>query len=272
MATLAHSVVPHDRVDVLSGTPRAHAVDRWIYVYMTASLVAVTLIGFVPDSFIKMATVADGSRPPFPMILHVHAVLMGSFLVLLFVQTWLAATGKIRGHMQLGVATSLLVPALVIVGFLVAPAIYQETLHAAQAAGPDAREKLQAVVLRKENILLNQSRIGILFPLFIAIGLLARRKDPGLHKRMMILATASALGPVFARITWLPSTFPASPLSHEFYMLAVVAPMFFWDVYRNGFVHKAYVIWALISLPVIVAVNMLWDTSWWHQTARAILA
>jgi hypothetical protein len=271
MATLAQSVIPNNRVDVLTGTPRAHAVDRWIYVFMVGSLVVVTLIGFIPDSLTKMADVADGSRPPFPMILHVHAVLMGSFLMLLLAQTWLAATGKIRGHMQLGIATALLVPALVAVGFLLAPAIYQETLQAAQTAGPEAREKLQALVLRKENILLNQTRIGILFPLFIAIGLAARRKDAGLHKRMMILATASALGPAFARITWLPTTFPASPISNEIYMLCVIAPMFFWDVFRNGFVHKAYVIWAAISLPVVVTVILLWGTPWWHETARGIL-
>ncbi len=271
MATLAQSVIPNDRVDFLSGTPRAHAVDQWIYVFMATSLIVITLIGFIPDSYTKMAEIADGSRPPFPFILHVHAVLMGSFLTLLLAQTWLAATGKIKGHMQLGVATALLVPALVVVGFLLAPAIYQESVQAAQTAGPEARERLQAVVLRKENILLNQARIGILFPLFIAIGLAARRTDAGLHKRMMILATASAMGPAFARITWLPTTFPASPISHELYLLGVVAPMFFWDVYRNGFVHKAYVIWAIISVPVIVTVNLLWDTPWWHITARGIL-
>jgi hypothetical protein len=272
MATLAQSFIPTDRVDYLSGTPRAHAVARWLYVFMAALLVVVTLIGFIPDSFTKMATVADGSRLPFPMILHVHAALMGSFLLLVLAQTWLAATGKIKGHMQLGVATALLVPALVVVGFLLAPVIYQETVQAAQAAGPEAREQLKAIVLRKENILLNQTRIGILFPLFIANGLVARRKDAGLHKRMMILATASALGPAFARMTWLPSTFPASPISHELYMLAVLAPMFIWDVYRNGFVHKAYVMWAAISLPVVLAVNLLWDSPWWHGVARTILA
>jgi hypothetical protein len=271
MATLAQTVMPNDRVDMLTGTPRAHAVDRWMYVFMAAALVVITLIGFIPDSFTKMAAVADGSRPPFPLILHAHAVLMGSFLMLLLAQTWLAATGKIKGHMQLGVATALLVPALVVVGFMLAPAIYQETVQAAQNAPPEAREKLQALVLRKENILLNQARIGMLFPLFIAIGLAARRNDPGLHKRMMILATASALGPAFARITWLPTTFPASPLSHDLYMLGVLAPMFFWDVYRNGFVHKAYVIWAAISVPVVVTVNLLWGTPWWHEMARGIL-
>lgn len=271
MATLAQSVIPNDRVDLLSGTPRAHAVDRWIYVFMAAGFVVITLTGFIPDSVTKIAAVADGTRPQFPLILHIHAVLMGSFLMLLLTQTWLAATGRLGWHVRLGVTSAVLVPALVIVGFLLAPAIYQETLQSAQNAAPEEREKLQALLLRKENILLNQTRIGILFPLFIAIGLSARRKDAGLHKRMMILATASALGPAFARITWLPTNFPASPVSNELYMLGVIAPMFFWDVYRNGFVHKAYIMWAGISLPVVTVMAALWDTAWWHATARAIL-
>lgn len=33
--------------------------------------------------------------------------------------------------------------------------------------------------------MLMQIRVGIVFPLFITIALLARKTDPGLHKRLM---------------------------------------------------------------------------------------
>lgn len=179
MATIAALIAPDRSVDHFTGTPRAHIIDRWIYVFTAASFIAITLAGFIPDSADKMAAVAAGKRPPFPMVLHVHAVLMGSFLLLLLTQTWLAATGKLGWHVRLGVSTILIVPALVIVGFILAPTIYQETLHAAQVAPPEARDQMQAVLTRKENILLNQIRMGILFPLFLAVGLQARRADPG---------------------------------------------------------------------------------------------
>src|SRR5690348_7833571 len=89
--------------DHLSGTARANVIDRWIYVFTAASLIAIVLAGFVPDSLSKIAAIQAGQRPPFPLVLHVHAVLMGCFLLLLLGQTILMATGKRSGHMQLGI-------------------------------------------------------------------------------------------------------------------------------------------------------------------------
>src|SRR5690349_13421565 len=88
--------------DRLPGASRIHVIDRWIYVFMAAFFVAIVFAGFIPDSVVKVAAVEAGKRPPFPLILHVHAVLMGSFLLLLLAQTILVATGRRKGHMQLG--------------------------------------------------------------------------------------------------------------------------------------------------------------------------
>jgi hypothetical protein len=116
-----------------------------------------------------------------------------------------------------------------------------------------------------------QLRIGILFPLLLAIGLRARRNDPGMHKRMMILATAMALPAGIDRIPWLASTMPGSPLSADLYTLVAVSPMFVWDVVRNRRVHPAYLIWLAAFIPTSILVQMLWDTSFWHATARQIM-
>src|SRR4029434_8150993 len=91
-------------------------------------------------------------------------------------------------------------------------------------------------------------RIGILFSLFLIIGLRARRMDAGLHKRMMILATAIPLPAGIDRIDWLPSTLPASPISTMLGPILAVSPMFVWDVIRNRGVHRAYWIWLGLSL------------------------
>src|SRR5215218_5499467 len=90
--------------DVLSGTPRAHAVDRWIFVFMAAWFIVIVLAGFIPDSLMKVGMVKAGARPPFPLVLHMHAVLMGSFLLLLLAQTAMVATGRCALHKQVGIA------------------------------------------------------------------------------------------------------------------------------------------------------------------------
>ena len=259
------------RPDVLSGTPRAHAIDRWIYVFMAVWFITIVLAGFIPDSQMKVAAVQGGLRPPFPLVLHLHAVLMGSFLLLLLAQTTLVAVGRGELHRRLGLLAIIIAPALVIVGFILVLTMYHQVWEGAQNAPPGVREKLQAALPVVDNIMLLQIRIGILFPLFLAIGLKARGRDAGLHKRMMILATALALPAGIDRIPWLQHTMPASPLSPDLYMLLAISPMFVWDVIRNRGIHQAYWIWLAVSLPFAIAVHLLWDTDWWHATAAQIM-
>ena len=268
MATVTSTFV--DRMDQprgLSGTPAARAIDRWIYVFTAASFIAIVLAGFIPDSLDKIEAVRTGQRPPFPLVLHMHAVLMGSFLLLLLAQTWLMATGRRALHMQLGLLGMVLAPALVAVGFVLVATNYHALWSAAQAGRPGAAEGLHIW----ENIMLLQIRIGILFSLFLIIGIRARGANAGLHKRMMILGTAVALPAAFDRIPWLWSSMPASPFTTDLYPLLAVAPMFAWDVIRNHRIHRAYWLWLAISLPFAIAVNALWDTPGWHATARAIM-
>lgn len=259
------------RPDALSGTPRAGFIDRWIYVFMTAGFIVITMLGFIPDSIAKIAAVNAGERPPFPLVLHMHAVLMGSFLLLLLAQTTLVATGRCALHRQLGIAAFILAPLLVVVGLVLVPTIYQSVWHAAQSAPPGAREKLQQLILRLDSIMLLQLRIGVLFPLFLIIGLRARGANAGLHKRMMILATAIPMPAAIDRIPWLPTTFPASPVGVDLYVLLIVAPMFVWDVVRNRRVHEAYWIWLAVCLPFTVVVHSLWGTPWWQATAPRLM-
>ena len=272
MSTLAEPFADQNpRTDHLSGTPRAGTIDRWIYVFTAASFIVITLTGFIPDSLMKIAAVQAGERPPFPLVLHFHALLMGSFLLLLLAQTTLMATGRGDLHRRLGIASFVIAPAIVVVGFILVPTMYHYAWNAAQTAPPEARARLQQVVLIRDNILLLQLRIGLLFPLFLLIGLRARGLDAGLHKRMMILATAMALPAGIDRILWLPTTFPASPMAGDLYTLLAVSPMFVWDVVRNRRVHPAYLIWLGVNVPFALVVHGLWGTAWWHSMAPRLM-
>lgn len=272
MATIAGKLPQKEyRPDALSGTPRAHSIDRWIFVGMAAWFIVIALAGFVPDSMIKVAMIGAGARAPFPPVLHVHAVLMGSFLLLLLAQSVMMATGRSALHKQIGIAALVLVPALVIVGFILAPTMYHQVWNGAHFGPPPVRSALTPVVPMLENLLLLQIHAGILFPLFIAIGLRARERDAGFHKRMMILATAVPLGAAIDRMAWLPTTLPASPLASDLYIILAVAPMFAWDAIRNRRVHLAYPVWAAVYVPASLAINLAWDKPWWHATAQRIM-
>lgn len=247
------------------------AIDRWIYVFTAASLIAVVFAGFLPDSVTKIAAVHAGKRPPFPLILHVHAVLMGSFLALLLSQTSLVAVGKRKLHMQFGMAAIVLVPAIVLSGIVLAPTMYHMAWNAALSASPEVGVQAKRAVFAAENILLRQLSAGILFPSFMWIALRARKRDAGLHKRMVILAIVPALGAAIFRIGWLPTYMPHSSITLDIFSLLSVSPMFVWDLVRNRGVHRAYLIFVSLYIPVVAAVHLLWNTAWWHTTARYIM-
>ena len=272
MATIAGRPFGREpRSDLLSGTPRAHAIDRWIFVAMAGWFIAIVLTGFVPDSIMKVGMVRAGARPPFPLVLHMHAVVMGSFLLTLFAQSWLMATGRREYHMRLGVLGFGLAALLVAVGLILVPTIYHQVWQGAHFGPPPIRERLLERVPELDDIMLMQIQVGLLFPLFLGIAFRARGRNVGLHKRMMFLATAIPLAAGIVRITALPQTMPASPLSLQLYVLLAVSPMFAWDVLRNRRVHEAYWIWLAIYVPTAVVINVLWDTPGWHATARAIM-
>jgi hypothetical protein len=196
---------------------------------------------------------------------------MGSFMLLLLTQTTLVATGRCDLHQKVGRAGMVLVPLLVLVGLVLVPTIYHSVAHAAQSAPPPVAADMKHRLTELDDIMLFQLRIGILFPLFLFIGLRARKVDSGLHKRMMILGTAVALPAAINRITWLPTTLPASPLSIEFYVLLAVSPMLAWDVIRNRRVHEAYWLWIGISLPFAILTYSVWDKPWWHSLVPQIM-
>src|SRR3954467_14571856 len=172
MATIAGRFFERERrPDALSGTPRAHAIDRWIFVGMAAWFIAIVLTGFIPDSIMKVGMVQAGTRPPFPIVLHMHAVLMGSFLLVLLTQTWLMATGRKALHMQLGVLGMVLAAALVVVGFILAPTMYYQVWGGATFGPPEVRKALAPVLPLVENILLLQISAGLMFAVFITIAI-----------------------------------------------------------------------------------------------------
>jgi hypothetical protein len=247
-------------------------VDRWIWVFTAALLTVTALTGFVPDSLMKIGMVQAGERPPFPLVMHVHALLMGAWLLLLLTQTTLMATGRRDWHMRLGIAGFVLAPAIVITGIILVPTMYAAAWAGAHAADPAlAPDAMPPRMAFQSNILLQQIRVGVLFPVLVGCALLARRRSSGLHKRLMILATTVPMGAAIQRIAWLPSSMPHSPLTLDLFPPLLLAPLFLWDLYRLRRVHRAYLIWFALMVPFVIVARMLWGTPWWLETVPRLM-
>jgi hypothetical protein len=250
--------------------------DRWIFVFMAALFVAVTLLGFIPDSIGIVGAVRAGQRPPFPPILHFHAVLMGSWLVLLLVQATLVALGRTAWHRKLGLASLVLLPAIIVAAVLLVKASWQqiEFLGVSPPAGLDP-----AVVIGLKGtvtkVLLTQIRMGIIFPVLVFWALLIRAEEPQIHKRLMILATVVPLGAGVDRavgfLGW-PVNFGPTFFYDDVYCLLLLLPLFAYDLSRRKkTVLRAYIIWAAFFVPTGIAMYGLGGTSWWAATAPRLM-
>ena len=218
----------------------------------------------------KVGMVQAGARPPFPMVLHMHAVLMGSFLLLLLAQTLADGDGPARAAHAARDRSGWCWRRR----WSWSGSSWRRrciTRCGTRAIGPPAVAAGAAPVLPiMENILLLQIADRDPVPAVHGDRLKARERECGLHKRMMFLATAMPLGRGDRPDQWLPTTLPASPMATDLYMLLAVSPMFVWDVIRNRRVHEAYWIWfAAIFVVAAIAVDLLWDTPGWHATAKA---
>lgn len=257
---------------IAASRPQSRITEQQIFVFTAALFVALTLAGFVPSSIAKVQAVEAGARPPFPVVLHVHAALMGAWLLLLLTQSVLVARGRPAVHRVLGMFGAAMVPAIVVTGVLLTITTWEGLWSPAAAAAmpPAVLEETRTFV---SNILLLQARALIAFPVFITWALLLRRRDADSHRRLMLLGTAVPVLAGIDRLTmelgW--TTMPASPLALDFYLLASVLPLLAWDLLRRRQVHRTTQLWLLVNLPLAIATNLLWNSQWWLATAPRLL-
>lgn len=257
---------------LLNHSGAAAFIDRWIYVFMAGLFVATTLVGFIPDSISKLAAIQAGARAPFPPVLHVHAAIMGTWLLLLLMQTVLMATGRKGLHMQLGMAATVIAPAMVLTGFFLVPTMFGQNWAGMQSPPPGV-PAAEIEIGKKfiSSLVAGQIAAGVMFAIFVSLALRARKSDPETHKRLMILATVVPLPAAIDRIGWLPSTYPDSVLSPMLYTVLWITPMLIWDLARHQRLLRAYVIWFAVFIPTATLVINLWWSDWWIATAQRLM-
>lgn len=247
--------------------------DRYIYVFMAALFLATAIAGFAPTSSAYLAAVAAGKAPPPPFILHFHAMSMSAWLALLLVQTSLAASGRTALHRRLGMASLVVAPAVVVSIVLigVGSIIRDRGLTAAEvlAGNIDADAAWRLIV--------TQLRAIVLFVLFVAWAMSARRSDPATHKRMMILAALVPLNAATSRMMgfshWLPGAgLYASHLVPDLYQLALLVPALLHDLLRHGRIHRAYVIGAVLLVSTMIVCHGICYVDGWTELGRRVMA
>ena len=233
--------------------PSMRFADRWIFVFTAALFVVVALGGFIPQSIAIVAMVKAGKFPPLPPILHVHAVLMGTWLLLLLAQALLVVTGRRALHQVLGITALVLVPAMVVTWVIL---VRMEWEIAGATIG--------AVLIRA----------CIVFPVLVGWALWIRRSDPQTHKRLMILSVLFPLTAATSRVAeglgW-PMFGGDGGARWDLYPMLLVLPLFVYDLIRLRRVQRAYAIWFAVNLPFAILMYVLMNSQWWVAVAPKLM-
>jgi hypothetical protein len=197
----------------------ASRTDGSTYIVAATACAVIAITGFARSYYLKSLF----GRPPLPLLLHVHGVIMSSWCVLFFAQAYLVATHRVRVHRRLGTLG-------IILAFLVVAIGTYATIEAT------ARE-VQLHIVGPFHYLFGLNLINLsLFAAFV-VAALTLRSRPDFHKRLMLMATLSMLAPAVARITLLFTHNPMSQLlAFDFCILVFV----FSDTARHRRLHPAF--------------------------------
>lgn len=223
--------------------------------FSTMSVIAAVVIvtGFANTYGPK---VFDGT--PVPGIIHVHAAVFASWLVLFVAQTLLVLRGRIRLHQQVGAWGMALAGLMLVVGVMTA--ISSARLGHRGIPGvefPDA-----------EGFLLLNITATKVFALLVAAAWWYRRR-PQIHKRLMLMATMGGLiGPGASRLPFVAGHTPAIGALVMAFLLA--GPVY--DLVTRRRIHPAYLAGfavAVFALPPVVAVFASMPA--WHRVAAFLM-
>lgn len=181
---------------------RPHVVDeRRFFAGMAVAVLAVVVIGFANTYYLWPLTRATHTPSgqllpsPTPLLVHVHAVIFSGWIALFVAQAGFAATGRTAVHRRLGMAALWFVPLMVITGLVTA-------IHGGRSGwnpGGPYPDSLGFMVAGFRDI--------ANFTVLTGAGLLYRRQ-PAVHKRLMLLGTIGGLlWPAITRIPFLAGRF-----------------------------------------------------------------
>lgn len=192
------------------------------YLPATILVIATALVGFWPTYF---GPALEG-RVHVPPVIHLHAVVYVSWLGLFVAQVVLAATHRLRLHVQLGRWTLGYGLVLLIGGLLAIAHAFGTRL----ATGD---------VFRAQRFLFGLIRELVFFLPFLIAGWIYRRK-PEIHKRLMIVATTMLVVPAVGRMHFL-----GTPVPLWKFMLVWPLPVYFLmihDFRTKRLIHPVYLI------------------------------
>jgi hypothetical protein len=227
--------------------------DRRMAILIATLFPLIVLIGFARSYYLK----GFFGFPPLPnRLVHIHGLVMTSWVVLFVVQVGLVSTHRTRLHMKLGVLGSFLALAVFVLGMLTG------IDGAARGASVPGIPPLNFLIIPLGDM------IG--FAILVGVALYFRRKLD-IHKRLMLLSAFNFLPAAVARI---PLDFIQSGGPLAFYGIPdlFVVAFIVYDTIKNRRLHPAALCGGLLIIASHPLRIMFAGTTTWVSIAESLVA
>lgn len=214
---------------------------------------ALLILGSVLLGFGRSYYFAGVFHAPLPNpLVHVHAAVFSAWILLLIVQTSLVSAGRVDLHRRLGIFGAALAGAMVVLAVLVATDSLARGFKPPGSA-LDPRSFYSIPVF---------STAVFCVLIFWA---LRERGDGPAHKRLILIATISLMGPAVNRWSFLPIAHRGlwTSLIVDFFILLVAS----FDLWSRRRIHRATVQGGLFMIIAHQAMFPIGLTPVWHRFA-----
>src|SRR5581483_8343595 len=236
---------------VVRTRPNQRSIDRAFYVGMAVAAVVTVFVGFAQTYFLRPHFVSH----PLPLYLHVHGLVFTAWIVVFVAQTALVAARRVDIHRRLGWAG-------VAVGALM-------VIMAVTAGILSGRRDVAAGHEDAALSFLTTPFFDIGVFLVLTTAAVRYRREPEMHKRLMLLATINILDAPISR--WPLAIMSTLPwlyvlVTDVFVVIAIV-----YDLAWRRRVHPAYVWGGMLMLVGQFSRDVIGQTAAWHWFARLLI-
>lgn len=225
------------------GTPGVEARgEARFFLIMACVMALMNVVGF------GLNAATGRSSFSAPLIVHLHAVLMMSWMGLYVAQTAMVYTGNMRLHRKAGWLAVIFLPLMVLMGIMI-------TRNSLQTAGgPPFFDQNQFIFSNTLQLLALVAMVG---------AAIAVRRNTGWHRRLMMSAFAMLTGPGIGRLLPMPFLIP-----YAWWIGSIIVPMIFIvigmvaDKRRYGRIHAAWLVGMGTFLAVQILADLLAYSAW----------
>jgi hypothetical protein len=224
----------------------AAVVRPRFHLFFAIALSAFAVVGFARTYYLRFLS----DLPPMTVLVHMHGALFTIWIALFITQMKLVAAHRIDLHRRLGIASACFAVLLVIVGVLT---VIAKTIT--NHVSPTGLSPPQFSIV-------GFTTIGM-FAILLALGVACRRR-PALHKRFMVLAMITAMGPAGSRLLRLLHLSDYVNVLLPLFTVVFIGFCIANDWRREGRIHPVHAIGGALML-VSGPLSLMVGRSDWYQ-------